>query len=218
MRLYLSSFRLGDRPDLLVDLVRRSAGSPTVAVIANACDVGDATRRTAAVELELQAMHDLGLRPHEIDLRDYQPETGTLARDLAGLAALWVRGGNAFVLRHAMATSGAERLIPRLLSQDALVYAGYSAGPCVLAASLRGLELCDQPMDVLTAYGVQPLWDGLGVLDRAFVPHLDSPGHPETELTGEVAALYRREGRPFWALRDGQVVVVDGELSDARLI
>jgi len=137
MRLYLSSFRLGHRSDLLVDLVRRSAGPPAVAVIANACDIGDTDRRAGEVERELDALGGLGLEPHEVDLRDYDAASDTLAHDLAGLAALWVRGGNAFVLRYAMATSGADRLIPRLVAEDALVYAGYSAGPCVLAHTGR---------------------------------------------------------------------------------
>lgn len=218
MRLYLSSFRVGSRPDLLVELVRRAAGPPTVAVIANACDIGDPDGRAEAVGLEVEALRELGLEPREVDLRDYDAAGRTLERDLASIAGLWVRGGNAFALRFAMATSGADRLIPRLLGDDALVYAGYSAGPCVLAPSLRGLELCDRPEDVLAAHGVAPLWDGLGVIDRPFVPHLDSPGHPETELVARVAELYRSERRPYWGLRDGQVLVVDGDLGDAVLV
>lgn len=220
MRLYLSSFRVGGRPDLLIELVRRAAGPPTIAVVANACDVdiGIADGRRLAVEHELEALRELGLDPHEVDLRDYDAGSGALERDLAGLGGLWVRGGNAFVLRHAMATSGADRLIPRLVAADALVYAGYSAGPCVLAPSLRGLELCDQPEDVLATYGVEPPWDGLAVIDRPFVPHLDSPGHPETELVARVAERYRAERVPYWGLRDGQVLVVDGDLTTAALV
>ena len=147
-----------------------------------------------------------------------QAGTDTLEHDLAGLAALWVRGGNAFVLRYAMATSGADRLIPRLVADDALVYAGYSAGPCVLAPSLRGLELCDFPGDVRETYGAEPIWEGLGSSTGRSCPHLDSPGHPETELVAQVAERYRREGADFWALRDGQVVVVDGDLDSAVLV
>jgi dipeptidase E len=218
VRLFLSSFRLGDRADVLVDLVRRAAGAATVAVIANACDVADPERRAAAVENELEALAGLGLEPHELDLRDYRAGTGTLERDVGGLGALWVRGGNAFVLRYAMAISGADRMVPRLLAEDALVYAGYSAGPCVLAPSLHGLELCDSPGDVRETYGAEPVWEGLGVLDRPFVPHLDSPGHPETELVALVAERYRRDGLDFWALRDGQAVVVDGDLAGAFVV
>ena len=36
--------------------------------------------------------------------------------------------------------------------QRRFVYAGYSAGPCVLAPSLAGLDLCDSPEDCQATY------------------------------------------------------------------
>lgn len=218
MRLYLSSFRLGDHADVLAELVRRHDRAPTVAVIANACDAAEGSRRADAVAVEMTALTGLGLEPFEIDLRDYVASTGTLSHDVTGCACMWVRGGNVFTLRHAMAASGADTLIPRLVADDALVYAGYSAGGCALAPSLRGLEHCDTTDEVHALFGVEPRWDGLGVLDRALIPHLDSPGHPETDLLGEVAVAYRRDSVPFWALRDGQVLLVDGLLADAKVL
>lgn len=219
MRLYLSSFRLGARPERLVDLVRRRAGATDVAVIANALDGdGDPGRRRQALAAETAALQTLGLSPYEVDLRDYAGRSAALDRDLRACAALWVRGGNAFTLLQTMRACGADAVIARLIHEDALVYAGYSAGGCVLAPSLRGLELCDDPDEVRRAYRVEPPFDALGILDRAFVPHLDSPGHPETELLSLVAESYRRDGVPFWGLRDGQVLLVDGPLEDARLI
>ena len=53
-----------------------------------------------------------------------------------------------------------------LIRTERLVYAGYSAGPCVLAPSLRGLELCDDA----GAVDGEVIWDGLGVLDHAIAP------------------------------------------------
>lgn len=38
------------------------------------------------------------------------------------------------------------------------------------------------------------------------------PGHPETELLGEVADVNARRGVELWGLRDGQVLLVDGGL------
>lgn len=219
MRLYLSSFRLGEHPEQLVELVRRDGRPPAVAVVANAIDGGDdPVRRSDGVRAELAALAGLGLEPHELDLRDYRAEGDELEDDLRAYAALWVRGGNAFTLRYTMRRSGAERVIPRLVTEDALVYAGYSAGPCVLAPSLSGLELCDDPDEVRRIYDVAPIYEGLAVLDRPFVPHLDSPGHPETELVAAVAERYRREQVTFWALRDGQALVIDGGLTDATLV
>jgi hypothetical protein len=61
-----------------------------------------------------------------------------------------------------------------------VVYAGSSAGLCVLSPGLHGLEVVDDAGAVTRAYGSEPVWDGLGPLDEVFVPHYRSPGHPET--------------------------------------
>ena len=196
MKLYLSSFRLGDHPEHLVALLPRN---PSVAVICNAIDAEDPAVRAEKVAEEIRWLTELGLRAEELDLR--------VTADFDGYDGLWVRGGNVFVLRAAMSRSGADRTLPNLIGSEQLVYAGYSAGPCVLAPSLRGLELCDDP----TAVDGDVIWDGLGVLDHAIVPHLDSPGHPETELLAGVAELYERTAVPHLKMRDGQALVVDGE-------
>ncbi|TWD83504.1 dipeptidase E [Kribbella amoyensis] len=202
MKLYLSSFRLGDHPEHLVALLPPAA---RIAVICNALDSEDAVLRAEKVTAELEWLTDLGLRPEGVDLRECSPED--VAARLTQYDGLWVRGGNVFVLRVALARSGADKVLPELIRSEQLVYAGYSAGPCVLAPSLRGLELCDD----VTAVDGEPIWDGLGLLDEAIVPHLDSPGHPETELVEKVRASYERTGVPYLPMRDGQAYVVDGD-------
>ncbi|MEV8372203.1 Type 1 glutamine amidotransferase-like domain-containing protein [Kribbella sp. NPDC056861] len=208
MKLYLSSFRLGDHPEHLVALLPEAG---RVAVICNAIDAADPAVRREKVAAELAWLRALGLRPEELDLRSYSERGARADQDLRARLTqydgLWVRGGNVFVLRAAMAASGADLILPGLITSEAFVYAGYSAGCCVLAPSLRGLELCD-PVEEVDG---ELIWDGLGVLDEAIVPHLDSPGHPETELLQKVVAAYERDGVRHLGLRDGQALVVDGE-------
>lgn len=120
-----------------------------------------------------------------------------------------MRGGNVFVLRRALADSGADRVLIDLIRRDAIVYAGYSAGACVLSPDLTGLEHVDDIKAV-----ANPLTTGLALLDRPFVPHVRSPGHPETAACDAVAAAYAEAGRPHWALRDGEVLVVDDRRSE----
>lgn len=209
--MYLSSFRTGDHPDRLLALLHRPAHGAEAAVIANAVDVLPDNERRVAVEREFTALTALGLRPVEVDLRTFFDQPAEqVAAALVRFPLVRVRGGNAFVLRQALARSGADRALVDLLRRDAFVYAGYSAGACVLAPDLHGLEPCDDPEAVRTAYGDQARWDGLALLDHAVVPHIDSPGHPETEILGTVAARYRAEGVPHQTLRDGQAIVVDG--------
>jgi dipeptidase E len=199
VRLYLSSFRLGDHPERLTGMLPDHA---RVAVIGNALDAV-ARLRPDGVALELAALTGLGLTPAELDLRTDD------ARELTSYDGVWVRGGNVFVLREALRRSGADDVLVDLIRTGAIVYAGYSAGACVLAPSLRGLELCDDPADA-----GEVIWDGIGILDHAIVPHLDSPGHPETDLVARVAARYDTDGTPYAGLRDGQALVIDGAARD----
>ena len=214
MRLYLSSFRLGDHPEELRALAGDRGGR--AAVIANAIDDTPGDVRRVGVLLELTALAKLGFEPAELDLRDYFGEPERLRTDLAGVQLAWLRGGNVFLLRYALRRSGGDDVLRALLDEDALVYGGYSAGSCVLSPSLRGLEIVDDANAVQRLYGAPPVWAGLGLLDRAFVPHWRTPGHPETDGIELVVQRYRAEGIAFRALRDGQALVVSS--GDTRVV
>jgi dipeptidase E len=208
VRLYLSSFRMGDHPEHLAALV--GDDSRRTVVIANAMDDAPPDIRQAGVERELAALGDLGFDAAELDLRDYFDDEQRLRGELAGVALAWLRGGNVFMLPHALRRSGGDTVFRDLLADDALVYAGYSAGPCVLSPSLRGLETVDDADAVRRIYGSDPMWEGLAVLDKALVPHYRSPGHPETSALDLVAEKYRSEGVPHLTLLDGQALLIHG--------
>ena len=206
MRLYLSSFRNGNRPDALLQLLR---GERKTGVILNASDAQSPGDRAAAVAEELARLEGIGLEPEEIDLRDWFDDGRTVASRLASYPLIWVRGGNTFVLRRAFRYSGADAAIPALLQDDSIVYGGYSAGVCVLAPSLRGLELVDHPHEVPEGYEPEVIWDGLGVLPYAVAPHYRSD-HFESEAVEGVVQHFTETHTPFVALRDGQAIVIDG--------
>jgi dipeptidase E len=67
MRLYLSSFRLGDHPERFVSMVPPPG---RVAVICNAID-NEPEERPEKVAQEIAWLSELGLEPSELDLRDY---------------------------------------------------------------------------------------------------------------------------------------------------
>ncbi len=113
MRLYLSSFRLGTEPQHLVRLVR---GRSCVAVIANAVDSDPGDVRRGKVTGEVRAMAALGLHATELDLREHRgSSTAQMRQVLSAFDGLWVRGGNVFVLRSAMAVSAADTAVVGLL-------------------------------------------------------------------------------------------------------
>jgi dipeptidase E len=199
---------MGDHPEHLVALA--GAGNRRAVVIANAMDDAPLAVRRASVGMELAALADLGFDAVELDLRDYFGQGQRVREELAGVSVAWLRGGNVFMLRHALHRCGADTVFRELLAGDELVYAGYSAGPCVLSPSLRGLELVDDADAVTRAYGCAPMWDGLAVLAEAFVPHYRSPEHPETAAIERVVARYRADGVAHRTLRDGQVLLING--------
>jgi dipeptidase E len=100
VRMYLSSHRLGDHPEQLLTLLHTPG---PVAVIANALDAAPAEIRAHGVHDELAALRDLGLTAEELDLRDYVADHQRLADTVTGYRLVWLRGGNAFVLRYALA-------------------------------------------------------------------------------------------------------------------
>ena len=208
MRLYLSSFRMGDHPECLAALAGESGRGAVV--IANALDDTPAGVRRAGVADELAGLARLGFDAAELDLRDYFGHGPDLRHDLAGTGLAWLRGGNVFLLRYALSRSGADVIFRDLLAADALVYAGYSAGACVLSPSLDGLEAVDDDAAVRRVYGAEPVRDGLGLLAEAFVPHYRSPGHPETAAIERVVARYQADGIAYRALRDRQALLING--------
>ncbi|WP_159803240.1 Type 1 glutamine amidotransferase-like domain-containing protein [Arthrobacter zhaoguopingii] len=204
MRLYLSSYQLGSHPEVLSDLVR---GDRRGWVILNALDGVDDEVRHREAERQIANLQALGLAAQELDLRKH--DAGTLAAHLGDPEFLWVRGGNVFMLRAAMALSGMDEVIVNRLEEDAFVYAGFSAGACILGPTLSGLEECDSTTDCLATYG-SVRFDGLNILDRPLVPHIQSPEHPESEALTRVASRYDRTNQPYWPLRDGQALVIHG--------
>ncbi|MFD7842352.1 Type 1 glutamine amidotransferase-like domain-containing protein [Nocardia sp. NPDC059764] len=206
MRLFLSSYRFGAHQQRLLELT----GAPgRVAVIANACDAWPSAWQSA-VTSDLVPLRRLGFQPEVVDLRQYVGRPAEVEQRLRDYPMVWVRGGNTFVLRAQFARSGADLALMKLLAEDALVYAGYSAGACVMTPDLHGIEAMDDPEEVRTACGVEARWDGLGLVDHRIVPHLDSPTDPQG-LSRKLVRDYVSDGVPHWALTDDHVVVVDGE-------
>jgi dipeptidase E len=198
VRLYLSSFRLGRHHE---HLLRLTGKGRRTALVPNAVDNIPARDRSEGLRRDLVELEAAGLMVEMLDLR----QAGAVD-SLAGFDVVWVRGGNVFVLRRVLADTGADSVLVDLLQRDAIVYGGYSAGPCVLGPDLTALA----DVDDITAVD-DPITEGLGLLDRPFVPHVRSPAHPESAACDAIADRYTAQGQKHWALRDGQVLLVEGD-------
>lgn len=104
MRLYLSSFRNGNKPD---ELLRLLGDGRKTALVHNAMDFLGTTERNLRLTEETERLMSIGLNPAEVDLRNYFGRTDDLRQVLREFDLLWVRGGNSFILRRAFKQSGA---------------------------------------------------------------------------------------------------------------
>ena len=206
MRLYLSSFDLGNCPEELVAL---AGAARRAAIIVNALD--DAPEgRAHWLKAQNDKLVRLGFSVVELDLRGYFGAIDRLKVFLSSIDLVWINGGNAFILRRAMKQSGFDLLIKTSIARDEIVYAGFSAAAVITFESLKGLELVDDPEGVPSGYDQDIVWDGLGLVPFALAVHFRSD-HPESESVDREIAFYEAAGIPYRTLRDGEALVIEGD-------
>ncbi|MDO7836639.1 Type 1 glutamine amidotransferase-like domain-containing protein [Sphingobium sp. HBC34] len=205
MKLYLSSFLLGNDP---APLIRMAGNNARCALILNALDNAPEAREQFRSS-QTTVMSKLGFSVKELDLRSYFTSKDQLASDLRAFDMLWVNGGNAFILRKAMRQSGLDMLLPTLLAQKRIVYAGFSAAAVIASSDLRGLTPSAASYEALSGYNDGLIWEGLQIISAAIVVHYDSD-HPGRDQAADEARYYQQNNIPHRLLRDGEALVIDG--------
>lgn len=207
MKFYLSSYKLGDKLSKLKELIKST--NKKTAYIANALDFfDDIERRKVSEKADIEELKSLGLYPEILDLRDYFNKKEELDKKLSEFGVIWVRGGNAFVLRQAMKLSGFDEVIKRTAKKDNVLYGGYSAGVCVLGPTLRGIDIIDDASVIPYENITDVVYDGLNIIDYSIIPHYKSD-HPETEMSEKAVEYMKKNNIPFKALKDGEVIVIE---------
>jgi dipeptidase E len=205
MKFYLSSYKLGNDIEVLKALV---PANKKTAFISNALDFSsDLERRKKSEQSDIDDLVSVGLDVELVDLRDYFDRQDELEKKLSEFGVIWVRGGNVFVLREAMKRSGFDVILKSLIQKEGILYGGYSAGVCVLAPTLRGIELVDDPNVKPYGNDTETIFEGLNIIDYSIVPHYQS-NHPESEKMETVVEYMKKNGIPFKTLKDGEVIVV----------
>lgn len=105
-----------------------------------------------------------------------------------------------------MYLSGFDEYLKTIKDNKNYLYAGYSAGICVLAKDLHGLDVCDNP--IINPYGIDTIWNGLGYFDYIFLPHYKSD-HKETKLIDDSVEYCNNNNIKYKTLRDGDVIIGD---------
>jgi len=156
----------------------------------------------------MQKLTDIGLTPELLDLREYFNKPELLRQKLLSLGGVYVRGGNTFILRQAMKLSGFDTIFQEMLEWEKFVYAGYSAGVCVLSERLNAYGTVDSPIVFPYQSTQQTIWEGLGYLPYIFLPHYKSD-HPESVDVDKEVEYCIDNKILFKALRDGEVIIIE---------
>ena len=157
MKFYLSSYKLGKDTEKLKGLIRNGK----IGYIPNARDAYvDKERRMKRTEEDMDSLRELDVQVELLDLRDYFGKRDELQQKLGELGAIFISGGNVFVLRQAMKLSGLDEALRELKDTDFL-YAGYSAAGCVLAPSLKAYPIVDKPETPYEELS-EVIWDEIG--------------------------------------------------------
>ncbi len=203
MKYYLSSYEIGNETEKLKKLIPKGR----IGYVPNALDFtgADPERRAKRNERDMSSLRELGLEVEMVNLQNYFGKRDDLKKKLEELGAIFISGGNVFVLRQAMKLSGLDDILKEIKDEDFL-YAGYSAAGCVLSLSLEGMDIVD-PLD--TPYDGQKdiIWNGLGLVDFRFMPHWDS-NHPESSDINKEIKYCEEHGIPFRKVRDGEVIIL----------
>lgn len=195
---------LGNEVEKLKELVPKGK----IGYIPNAGDgyEGSIEEKTEWREMNVGMLHELGLKVEYVDLREYFGRSEELRKKIEELGAIFVGGGNVFVLRQAMKLSGLDGILKSIRKEADFLYAGYSAGGCVLAPSLKGYEIVD-PLAMPYPEQKEIIWEGLGLVDFSFMPHWDSD-HPESADIEKAIEHCKQNDIPYKAARDGEVIII----------
>ena len=205
MKLYLSSYKLGDKTEELKKWIAEHNNK--ICLIPNSRDVfPDGERKIKGIQEDVKDLESLGFDVTVISLKDYFNKKEELHKRLEEFNAFYVIGGNTFTLRQAMHLSGFDEYLKLIEDKPNYLYAGYSAGICVLAKNMQGLDVCDDPS--INPYGIETIWEGLGYFDYIFLPHYKS-NHKETKLIDDSVEYCNKNNIKYKTLHDRDVIIGD---------
>jgi dipeptidase E len=208
MRLFLSSQDFGRHADVAAKMTGKNKKA---LFIKNAQDDKPPEVRNFSNSEKKKMFEGAGFDFELLDLRDYFGKKAELAEKVASAGSFWSSGGNTFILRRAMAASGLDEILKKLLADDKILYGGWSAGAMIMARDLKGPDWSDEdrPNIVPDRYDPKVIWEGLNLVPFYIVPHYDSELHGDSPKV--LADYYKSENLRHYILKDGQVIVVDGD-------
>lgn len=207
MRLFLSSYQAGNYPDKLVELFGKGA---KVGVITNAKDYKTLEERQESVADALNFISGLAMKPVEIDLRSYFNNKNQLEEYIKNFQALWMPGGNVFLLRRALKYTDLDRLLYDKVRRKEVVLGGESAGAIIMGPTLKYSEVDtdeDSPNFIPEGYNDDVIWTGLNLINYVPVPHHQTPGYIGID---DYIQNLKKDNIPYKTMTDNQAIVING--------
>lgn len=209
MRLFLASSELGNHAHRLRQL---SGSNRRVLIVRNARDYRTEDYAANVLGDKMALFTQAGFDPQVIDLRLFFGRADELESYLEQYdpGIIYCLGGNPFFLNAALRMSGMGNIIRRALFNDAIVYAGESAGTMVAAKNLAPYMRGEDRLPEVTKdlYGKKAPLEALGLIDYYPICHAYREDHSEK------TDMYRRNvtnyGGKAVLLDDADVIIVDG--------
>jgi dipeptidase E len=201
MKFYLSSYKIGNEIDKLKQLTKN--WNKKIAYISNALDWAENTEKANEHRKEdISLLEKMGFSVEPLDLRNYFNKETYLLNKIKEYSIIWVSWWNCFVLRQAFKLSWFDNILNILIKENTdILYWWYSAGICILAPSLNGLDIIDNTTRFPYPNQSEQIYDGLWILDFSIVPHY-KPNHPEAEYYISHKILFK-------AISDWEVLIIE---------
>lgn len=207
MKLYLSSYKLGQKTEVLEDWLKDHDSK--IGLIINARDIfPDGERKESRIKSDTKELENLGFDVKIVDLKNYFGKKKKLEELLTTIHSFYVIGGNVFTLRRAMKLSGFDEMLRKHREDDEFLYIGSSSGTCVLCKDLQAIAVMDDPDIDPYHSNISTIYDGIGFIEETIIPHFES-NHKETELASKAVEYCKQNNLTCQTLHDGEVIIKD---------
>ena len=204
MKLFLASSVLtNDLIPAFEKLVGKKLSDTSFALIENAADPYPDDKKGFVRDTRRQ-FQSLGVKLEVVDLLEFENDVAALPDKLSSFDVIWFGGGNVYYLRWLMKKVGFDSLARELLNTG-VVYGGGSAGAIVAGQTLKYFDIVDDPQ-----LSPEIIYTGLDLTDFVVLPHWGCEKFQEN--LEKIKAEYKKDGLNTVAIKDGQAVVVNGDV------
>ena len=204
MKLYLSSYGLGNDVSYLKKWIKENSNKLLFINNAQDNDEGEVDFKEK-LDNKIKLLENIGFKVTLLDLRDYFNNNQKLMKDIKDYKSFFIRGGNTFILRKAFELSLFDKYLINNKKSD-ILYIGESAGCCVLASTLKGVDIEDEPINIYNNDKVH--YNGVGLIDFSPVPHYKSD-YVDKKIIDDTIEYLEENNIEYKTIKDGEVIKID---------